>query len=165
MVRNLGGCDSNISQADPEDEGTVNISEMRKIEGRCLCGAVTVRATVTKPIVRACHCDMCRRHTSSMFMSLATDPGSLKFDGPAQSYRSSGWAERGFCGACGSTLWYGTVTDGVRHVAAGLFDNAASAPLKLEFFADMCPQGYALAGEHRKMSTEETADLFAPDKE
>ena len=134
-----------------------------EIQGQCLCGAVTVTATITKPIVRACHCDMCRRHTSSMFMSLATDPGSLAFEGPVKSFQSSDWAERGFCGECGSTLWYGTVADGERHVAAGLFENAAGAPLKLEFYADMTPDGYALAGEHRRMTGAECEALFAPE--
>lgn len=136
----------------------------RNITGQCLCGAVTVSATVTKPIVRACHCDMCRQHTSSMFMSLATDEGSIKVSGPTKSYRSSDWAERGFCEVCGSKLWYGTVGDGKRHLAAGLFENAAGAPLKLEFFIDKCPSGYALQGEHRKMNTEEMMALFAPDE-
>ena len=138
------------------------MTDAKEIKGRCLCGAVTVKATVTKPIVRACHCDMCRRHTSSMYMSLATDPGSEVFEGPAKSFRSSDWAERGFCETCGSTLWYGTVADGQRHIAAGLFDNAAGAPLKLEFFADQTPGGYALAGEHRKMSTAECEAAFGP---
>ena len=96
-------------------------------------------------------------------MSLATDPDSLHFHGPTKSYRSSEWAERGFCEMCGSTLWYGTVHDGARHVAAGLFDNAADAPLKLEFFADKTPSGYTLAGNHRKMTTVETIQLFAPE--
>ncbi len=136
----------------------------RQIEGRCLCGAVTVRAMVTNPIVRACHCDMCRQHTSSMFMSLATEQDGMEVTGPAKSFQSSDWAERGFCEVCGSTLWYGTVEDGARHLAAGLFENAAGAPLKLEFFADMAPEGYALAGGHRKMTTEETAVLFAHDE-
>ncbi len=95
-------------------------------------------------------------------MSLATDPGSIQISGSAKSYRSSEWAERGFCETCGSTLWYGTVADGQRHLAAGLFHNAADAPLKLEFFADMAPSGYALAGKHRKMTTKETEALFAP---
>ena len=135
---------------------------MSQIDGQCLCGAVTVSATLAKPVIRACHCDMCRQHTSSMFMSLPTEPGSITVTGPAQSYRSSDWAERGFCSTCGSTLWYATVADGQKQLAAGLFDQAGQATLKLEFFADMCPSGYALAGDHRKMSTEETAALFAP---
>lgn len=95
-----------------------------------------------------------------MFMSLATEQDGITVTGPAKSYRSSDWAERGFCEVCGSTLWYGTVDDGARHLAAGLFDNAAGAPLKLEFFADECPQGYAFAGDHRRLNTAETIALF-----
>ena len=137
---------------------------LRKVEGQCLCGAVKITAMVDNPILRACHCDMCKRHTSSMFMSLETVPGSVEIEGPAKSFRSSDWAERGFCETCGSTLWYGTVEDGIRHPAAGLFHNAADAALKLEFYADMIPDGYALAGKHRKLSTEETIALFTPDE-
>jgi hypothetical protein len=139
------------------------MTQQRKIEGQCLCGAVTVTATVTNPIVRACHCEMCRRHTSSMFMSLPTVAGSITVSGPAKTYRSSEWAERGFCETCGSTLWYGTIGDGVRNLSAGLFKDAANAPLKLEFFTDTAPKGYALAGEHRKMTTAETLALFEPE--
>lgn len=137
------------------------MSAAQQIEGACLCGEVTVRAQVSKPILRACHCEMCRQHTSSMFMSLGVDEGSLQFAGPVKTYRSSDWAERGFCEVCGSTLFYGTIADKQRHPAAGLFKDAVGAPLKLEFFADNAP-GYALEGAHRKMSTKETEALFAP---
>jgi len=133
------------------------------ITGQCLCGAVSVRAMVEKRALQACHCDMCRKHTSGMFISVATVPGSVEVSGPTKSFRSSDWAERGFCEICGSTLWYGTVADGVRHPAAGLFENAADGEMKIEFFADECPNGYALAGEHQKLTTKETIALFAPE--
>lgn len=137
------------------------MAESSKIlEGQCLCGAVTVKAAVTNPIVRACHCEMCRRHTSSMYMSLPVE--NIEFSGPTKTYQSSDWAERGFCEVCGSTLWYATTGDGKINPSAGLFANAGDAPLKLEFFADAAPSGYALAGDHRKMTTQETAALFAP---
>ncbi|MGC3940479.1 GFA family protein [Roseobacter sp. EG26] len=130
------------------------------INGRCLCGAVTVQAHAPKPILRACHCDMCRQHTSGMFISIATEQEGMVIDGPAVSFQSSEWAERGFCGTCGSTLWYGTKHDGARHLAAGLFEQAAGARLKLEFFSDMCPQGYGLKGDHRRLNTRETLEMF-----
>ena len=130
------------------------------LTGRCLCGAVTVTVHAPNPSLQACHCDMCRRHTSGMFVSLAIEHGSLTAEGPAQSYASSEWAERGFCGTCGSTLWYGTVHDGVRHPAAGLFDNAAGAEMKLEFFSDKCPVGYRLAGDHERLTEAETIAMF-----
>ncbi|MEM9638454.1 MAG: GFA family protein [Pseudomonadota bacterium] len=133
---------------------------VQTLHGRCLCGAVTLSVQSENPRLRACHCDMCRQHTSGMFISLDTVPGTLQVQGPAQSFISSDWAERGFCGTCGSTLWYGTREDSVRHPAAGLFENAAGGEMTLEFFADRCPQGYALTGDHRKLSTEETIAMF-----
>ena len=134
-----------------------------KIKGRCLCGEVTASATLSKAEMNVCHCDMCRQHTSSMFMSLSIDEGSLSFEGPVKTYRSSEWAERGFCGTCGSTLFYGMADGSGRYPSAGLFENAANAKLKLEFFADDAP-GYALAGTHRKMTAKETIALFAPEE-
>ena len=131
-----------------------------QIEGQCLCGAVQVTAAVDNPRLRACHCDMCRQHTSGAFFSLKTLAGSVEVTGPAQEYQSSEWASRGFCGTCGSTLWY--LMDGTRNLSAGLFADAGGGMLKVEFFADKCPQGYALSGDHKKMTTTETIALFAP---
>lgn len=131
-----------------------------QIQGQCLCGAVQVTAAVDNPRLRACHCDMCRQHTSGAFFSLETLAGSVEVTGPAQEYKSSDWASRGFCGTCGSTLWY--QMDGTRNLSAGLFPNAGGGTLKVEFFADKCPQGYALSGDQKKMTTTETIALFAP---
>lgn len=133
-----------------------------RITGRCMCGAVTVTSTLPKPALRACHCEMCRRQTSGAFMSIANDAQDVRAEGPVEIYRSSDWAERAFCRTCGSTLWYGTLADGARHLSAGLFPDAMGAPLKLEFFTDNCPEGYAFQGTHKKLSKEDTIALFAP---
>lgn len=125
-----------------------------------MCGAVTVTATRDKPALQACHCNMCRQWTSSMFMSIPTAPGTIVVDGPTKTYRSSDWAERGFCGTCGSALWYMTVHDQQRHLAAGLFENAAGNTLKVEYYSDHRPEGYALAGDHRQLSRAETIAMF-----
>lgn len=138
------------------------MSEPTTLQGRCMCGAVTVVTTMAKPMLRVCHCDMCRQQTSGGFVSIANDPQDVTATGPFEIYRSSEWAERAFCRTCGSTLWYGTVHDGARNLSAGLFDNAGGAPMKLEFFVDKCPQGYAFAGDHKKLTTEDTIALFAP---
>lgn len=129
-------------------------------EGTCLCGNVSVRARISKPAMRACHCEMCRKLTSSMFMSLQTDQDSIEITGDVTLFRSSDWAQRGFCGTCGSTIFYSTVHDGVRQLAAGLFPNAADAPMKIEFFTDNCPGAYALAGDQKKLTAAQTIALF-----
>lgn len=131
------------------------------LEGQCLCGAIKVRATATRPALRACHCEMCRRHTSSMFMSVDLDQDSIDIDGEVTLFRSSDWAERGFCATCGSTVFYATVHDGRRNLAAGLFPNAADATLMHEFYADAAPDSYALENRGQtKLTTDETIALF-----
>lgn len=134
-----------------------------RIEGHCLCGAVTVTSPLTAPVLRACHCDMCRRQNSGPFLSLSNDPQDVAVRGEVRVFRSSDWAERAFCPVCGSTLWYATVADGARHLAAGLFADAGGATLGLEFFADRCPAGYGFAGTHKRLNTEETVAMFSPD--
>lgn len=135
-----------------------------EIKGQCLCGAVQVTATtVDNPRVRACHCDMCRQHGSGPFFSLETVAGSVNVTGPAQTFKSSDWGGRGFCTTCGSTLWYMMEEGGSRNLSAGLFPNAGGGTLQVEYFTDKCPQAYALAGEHTKMTTQETLAMFAPE--
>lgn len=134
-----------------------------EIAGQCLCGAVTVTARVDNPRVRACHCDMCRQHNSGPFFSLETLAGSVSVEGPAILFKSSDWGGRGFCSTCGSTLWYEMTEDGVRNLSAGLFPDAGGGTLAVEYFVDKCPQGYSLSGEHTKMTTRETLEMFAPE--
>ena len=62
---------------------------MAEIRGRCLCGEVTVRAEVTQPVLRACHCDMCRQHTSGIFFSVDTAQCSPPEDGGQGRRRAS----------------------------------------------------------------------------
>lgn len=130
-----------------------------RISGKCLCGAVRVSAERDGSL-NVCHCDMCRAWSSAMFMSLSTRPETQHVDGPVQIFRSSDWAQRAFCPTCGSALWYETVHDDHRNLAAGLFQNAGGAELAMEFNVDRKPGGYDLAGDHRRLTEAETLALF-----
>lgn len=138
---------------------------MSELHGHCMCGAVTVSMTPAQDTLRACHCDMCRRWTSSMLMTIPAASGYAAL-GPVKTYVSSDWAERAFCGECGSALWYRITAPGDIHgqtnMAAGLFDNAGGDPLDLEFFIDQKPEGYAFAGSHRKMTEADVMAAFRP---
>ncbi len=98
-----------------------------------------------------------------MFMSLQVEQDTLRVDGPVTLYRSSEWAQRAFCSECGSALWYETVHDGHRNLAAGLFDNAGGGVLAMEFNVDCKPQGYAMSGDHERLTEAETLALFVGD--
>ena len=143
------------------------MSEQVKAKGGCQCGAIRFELAERPKEYGACHCKMCRKLGGGVALTVMVPPNGATWQGEEhlKTYASSQWAERGFCGTCGSTLWYGTVQDGVRNLAAGLFENAGGAPLKLEFFVDQCPQGYALVGDHKKLTTQETIALFAPTEE
>ena len=74
--------------------------------GRCFCGAVRFVARGEPRWVAHCHCESCRRATSS---AIATYAGytmaNVEWSGarPAE-YRSSPGVVRRFCGHCGSPM-------------------------------------------------------------
>lgn len=74
--------------------------------GGCLCGAVRYRATADPIRAVICHCETCRRVSGSAFLSFVHFPkASFTWtSGEPTRYRSSAFAERGFCPDCGSTL-------------------------------------------------------------
>ena len=98
------------------------------ITGGCLCGAVRYEASEEPEWVGHCHCRMCQKaygHGSGIFVGLPK--GALRFtkDTP-KYYRSSAWAERGFCAECGSPIG---MRDGVVHsVMAGTLDHPEEWP-------------------------------------
>jgi hypothetical protein len=124
-----------------------------RIEGHCLCGAVTVRATPARAHVEACHCTMCRRWSGLALLTVQCG-SEVEIAGEEHvvRYRSSDWAERGFCGACGSNLFYRFLPADGYSFLAGLFPDEALAPLAEEIFIDEKPDYYAFAGDHAKLT-------------
>lgn len=128
--------------------------------GQCLCGAV--RVTVRDPghELGACHCGMCRRWTGSAFVTLAVPEDRLQVEGAGnvRHYASSDWAERCFCGTCGSTLWYRLTAAGMPrdfYMAAGLLDDLSGMHLAHEIFIDRKPGAFAFAGPTHQMTEAE----------
>lgn len=131
--------------------------------GRCLCGKVTF--TVTEPVseVGACHCGMCRRWTGGVLF--AVDCGqAVEFEGEEHivRYRSSDWAERAFCGTCGSNLFYRLVESGQIILAAGALDDQSGLKFTDQIFIDEKPDWYAFANETKTMTGAEVFALYAP---
>lgn len=81
---------------------------MTSLEGGCLCGAVHYRLATAARDVGYCHCTTCRRSGGGPAMVWATVPrADLAFlRGVPAAYRSSSFAERRFCAACGSQLTF-----------------------------------------------------------
>lgn len=127
--------------------------EAKRIEGHCLCGAVKVRATPVRRHVEACHCTMCRNWGGIAFVGVQCG-SNVEIEGEAQvvRYRSSEWAERGFCGTCGSNLFYRFLPADTYSFTAGLFPDDALLPLAEEIFIDEKPEYYAFDAESEKQT-------------
>ncbi len=130
------------------------------INGRCMCGAVTVEAAHLGERMSACHCDMCRRWTGAAFVSVHARADNVTLTGPVKTLDTSEWAERGWCDACGSTLFYRLKQDGSYGLSAGLFEDAAGHSLTEEYYIDQKPVGWAFAGDHNRMNAAETLAFF-----
>lgn len=136
--------------------------------GQCLCGAVRFELNTDIKEAAACHCGMCRRFSGGVFISVQVPPGALQVTSDAQPciYRSSDWAERGFCPTCGSSLFYRVTTpgpyQGVCYVAMGSLDDAGGLPLTGEIYIDRKPDGYAFKGDHHTMTEADVMAMFAP---
>lgn len=74
--------------------------------GRCLCRAVTFIARGEPRWVAHCHCESCRRATSSAIATYAGfSTSDVEWTGePPAQYRSSPGVIRRFCRTCGSPL-------------------------------------------------------------
>ena len=122
-----------------------------------MCGAVTVQVDGDySAAVGLCHCQMCQRWNGVAFGCFAVPPQSVTITGPAQRFASSGFAERAFCGTCGSHLWMrNTQPPGDYEFMPGLFPDAADFPLISEIYSDLAPAYVPIAGPHKRASRAE----------
>lgn len=129
---------------------------MSALHGHCLCGAVTIEVAEHRGFTAVCHCRMCQRWTGGLFICVPAGPEGVTIAGPVVRYPSSDFAERAFCGTCGSHLWFRAHGgDGHYALMPGLFDGALDLPLKSEIYTDRAMSGLALPGEHRRATRAE----------
>ena len=97
--------------------------------GRCLCGACGFELTGPPKWVGHCHCQSCRRATASAFTTwIGQRDGAWRFTGAQPvTYASSPGVTRGFCGTCGSPLFFrSTRWPDETHFYAALLDEPGS---------------------------------------
>lgn len=136
-----------------------DMEQGRRLAGRCLCGAVTFTA-VPKAGMHACHCEICRRTSGGVFLSV--DCGdSVEAEGDLKSYVSSEWGERQFCGVCGSSLFWHARDGSMTIVSVQAFDDPSSFAFETEYCIDRKPSSYAFAGERPQVTAAELAAMFA----
>ena len=120
-----------------------SLSGMRRLTGRCECGAVEYEVDDDFDYSINCHCSNCRAHTGSAFKPFAGIAGSkLELTNGADTLLVWGDPDgknHTRCGVCGSPLY--SVVDGGRvHVALGsLRDDPTIRPAKHIFVGSKAP--------------------------
>jgi len=84
------------------------VNEIPRVTGRCLCGDIRYEYSGAPVKVLHCHCESCRRHTSSpvaTFVCVNTDAFCFTKGTPAV-FESSHGVKRMHCARCGSPIAY-----------------------------------------------------------
>lgn len=117
------------------------------VTGRCLCGAVSITVAAMQAEVDICHCAMCQRWGGAFYAGVKGESAEVNGEDAITIYRSSPWAERAFCGTCGSNLWYCFLPTGNRSFLAGLFDLPKGFGIEQQIFVDEKPDWYDIVQE------------------
>lgn len=121
-----------------------------------MCGAVRFKAEEVETEFAACHCVMCQRWAGSLLLTTSVGKLSVEGEEHLKCYRSSDWAERGFCGVCGSNLFYRILKLERYEICVGAFDKKDDLVMTSEIFIDRKPDGYAFSGDHPRLTEVET---------
>ncbi len=120
---------------------------MNEYHGKCLCGAVDIKATAPGN-VGSCHCSVCRRWCGGpMFAVHAEGQPVITGEEFITRYQSSDFAQRGFCRQCGTNLFYhllpGAFSEqGAYMLAAGMLDLPDDMVFDNEIYIDSQPGWY-----------------------
>jgi hypothetical protein len=92
--------------------------------GGCLCGKVRFATTGPLRDVIFCHCSQCRRQSGLYFAATSVSADALELRGEEfiSWYAASEFACRGFCGTCGTLLFWKPNAEPRYAILAGAFD-------------------------------------------
>lgn len=92
--------------------------------GGCQCGRVRYAVEIDSDDAYLCHCRMCQRATGGVSIAFRKVPKSaIDWEREPDRYRSSPFAQRGFCAACGTPLTF-EFDDGMNlDLTVGSFDD------------------------------------------
>jgi hypothetical protein len=135
----------------------MTMSDVKNSSGSCLCGTVKFAAQSGNS-VGVCHCSMCRKWNGGPQMAVyCGDSVSFENEQSISVYKSSEWAERGFCKNCGSHLFYRL--QGNQHmILAGAFNNSEGFIVENQYFIDDKPSFYRFENETVNLTGAETAE-------
>ena len=141
------------------------MSEPTNRTGGCLCGAARFELAEAPKSYGACHCGTCRKFSGGIELGVEVPPGGITWisDETVKTYKSSEWAERGFCVTCGASLFWRLTAPGPMHgmlsLSAGALDTLEGMSFDTEVYIDHKPATHAFAGERKRMTEAEVLEM------
>ncbi len=119
---------------------------MTKItKGSCNCGGVSWEAKGEMRPITACHCGQCRKQSGLYYAATAADDGNLAIKGDTLKwYHATPEAKRGFCGDCGSALFWKHDNDNFTSILAGSIDGPSGLEIGKHIFVADKPDWYEI---------------------
>ncbi|MBC8404078.1 MAG: GFA family protein [Planctomycetes bacterium] len=116
----------------------------KKLTGRCSCGGVKFEVQLPAKFVAHCHCNNCRRAHGAGFVTWAgfKDEQFVLISGreTLNEYATETDATRGFCGECGSPMFFSSPRwAGEIHVAVAVIDGDLEQLPTACVYADRAP--------------------------
>jgi hypothetical protein len=118
-------------------------------KGSCLCGAVTFEVNGDLRPPDACHCTACRKTSGHYFVSTDVPRSAVAIHGEenVRWHQSSAKARRGFCGTCGSSLFWDALARDWIGIAMGAFDDPTSTHIHVHVFVAEKGDYYEIADD------------------
>lgn len=104
--------------------------------GGCLCGAVRYRAREPLRDVIDCHCNQCQRWSGHIVAatSVARDRLDIVDRTSLRWFESSPGVRRGFCGRCGSSLFWDDSEHASVSIMAGTLDPPSGLKTRMHIY-------------------------------
>ena len=134
------------------------------VNGSCLCGAVKLQVKKVAKAIGACHCGMCRKWSGgALFAADCGDQVSFEGNENVSVFKSSDWAERGFCSQCGTHLFYRLKHNNEYHIPAGVLDQDITYNFNQQIFIDKKPAWYDFANDTDNLTEQQVVTKYAPE--
>ena len=125
-----------------------------------MCGAVRYVAEVGTTF-GVCYCKMCQRWASGVYMGVSTEGFRVtEGEDSLTIFKSSVWAQRAFCGKCGSNIFYSVPEHDNLSVAFGSLDDTSGMAPHVQYFIDKKPKGFSLEQQTKVMTEAEIEALY-----
>lgn len=133
-----------------------------KITGSCLCQTISFSFETDEKAFDSCHCGMCRKWSGGPAMAVnASRNLEIRGEENLATYKSSDWAQRGFCRKCGTHLFYQMPEKNFTNFFLGSLDQRDEMDFRCQIFTDHKPANYKFSNNTEMMTEEQVMEVMS----